>query len=336
MRNNSIIKQEQRKYIKEFQSILRAIKNNNKIVIFRHERPDFDALGTQLGLYEFLKDNFKDKDIIVVGDNHPTKTGLIYQEMDKENNSWYEDKHLSIVVDVNGKQRISSFKEERFLNSYTVVLDHHPLDERTIKYDVVIDAPHLAAASELIALMLLYFKDKYNYIFSSKCAEMLMSGIIGDTGSFKFSNTTPLTFEISKELTQYNFNYASLHQKIDEKSIDEFKLIKYVLSNTILNDSKEIAYYIINDEKLKEFNLTVSQGKISLSNLENIQGVKIYFSVTEDKKDKKYRLSLRSKEIKITDVAVKYGGGGHDTSCGGDIHSLDELPLLIKDLENLL
>ena len=77
-----IIKEYGKKHIKEYRRILSAIKRYNRIAIFRHIMPDFDALGTQLGLATWIKDNFPEKDVKVFGDNHVTFTPRLYPEMD--------------------------------------------------------------------------------------------------------------------------------------------------------------------------------------------------------------------------------------------------------------
>ena len=89
---NQIIKENGQQYINEYKEILEKIKKYNKIAIFRHIKPDFDALGTQFGLATWIKDNFKDKDVKCLGDNHVTFTPSgLFPETDKLNESWYND-----------------------------------------------------------------------------------------------------------------------------------------------------------------------------------------------------------------------------------------------------
>ena len=66
----------------EYDKVLEKIENNDKIVLFRHQSPDFDALGTQLGLYHWLKDNYPNKEVHVVGENHVTLTPRLYEGME--------------------------------------------------------------------------------------------------------------------------------------------------------------------------------------------------------------------------------------------------------------
>ena len=74
---------------KDITRILNAIKRYDRIAVFRHSMPDFDALGTQMGLATWLKDNFPNKEIHVLGDNHVTFTPRLYPEMDRLSEEWF-------------------------------------------------------------------------------------------------------------------------------------------------------------------------------------------------------------------------------------------------------
>ena len=100
------IKVENDKFKKEFGLVLRQIKHYKKIAVFRHIMPDFDALGTQFGLATWIKENFPDKDVKILGDNHVTFTPRgLFPETDKVNDAWFDD-FLAIIVDVGDKKRI--------------------------------------------------------------------------------------------------------------------------------------------------------------------------------------------------------------------------------------
>ena len=86
----------------------------------------------------------------------------------------------------------------------------------------------------------------------------------------------------------------------------------------------------------RELNITFERGKENLGQLANIEGIHIWCSITENKENNKWKVSIRSKEIKINGVAEKYHGGGHDQASGAEIYSLDELPSLIADLDALI
>ena len=91
---------------KEFKLALKKIKEYETIVVFRHQRPDYDAFGTQLGLANWIRDSFPTKKVYYVGANHSTFTGDLYPEMQIVDDEVFEGKFLAIVVDTGNSPRI--------------------------------------------------------------------------------------------------------------------------------------------------------------------------------------------------------------------------------------
>ena len=144
MNLDPVIKEYGKKWKKEYSRILSAIKRYDRIAIFRHIMPDFDALGTQLGLATWIKDNFPEKDVKVLGDNHVTFTPRVYPAMDEVNQDWFKEPFLAIIVDVGNVSRIADprFKKARF----KIKIDHHPDVEHWGKISVVDPLPLSAVA----------------------------------------------------------------------------------------------------------------------------------------------------------------------------------------------
>ena len=90
------------------------------------------------------------------------------------------------------------------------------------------------------------------------------------------------------------------------------------------------------DKDLKSLGIDSERGKEYLSIMSGIRGVPIWFSVTEEVERGTYRVSIRSKILDISSVASKWRGGGHINASGATLNTLEELPLLIKDLEELI
>ena len=92
----------------------------------------------------------------------------------------------------------------------------------------------------------------------------------------------------------------------------------------------------LKNEELEKLGLRMEQTKKFLSTFANIKGIEIWCSLSEDPEGGIYWVSIRSKRIKISDVARKYNGGGHDLASGAKINSIDELEGFIKDLDDLI
>lgn len=325
---NIFIKDKASQFSKEYTRILAAIKRYDRIAIFRHIMPDFDALGTQMGLATWIKDNFPNKEVRVLGDNHVTFTPRVFPVMDSLNEDWFNKPFLAIIVDTANKSRIADprFKKAKF----KVKIDHHPAVESYGKVNVVDTT--CAAASELIANMLLSFKGKYT--LTKEAAHYLYIGIAGDSGRFQYSSTSSHTFAIAEELLIRGINLSHIYQTMYVKKIDDLKVTAHILNNFFVSEHG-VAYYLLDKDIQKELNITTERGKENVNLFSNIDGINVWCSITEDPKDNCWRISIRSKEKAINQIATKWGGGGHAQASGAKIDNLTQLDAFIKDLDDL-
>lgn len=326
---NPQIKEYGMKFLPKYRRIINAIKRYDRIAIFRHIMPDYDALGTQMGLATWIKDNFPNKEVVVLGDNHVTFTPRLFPVMDSKNEEWFKEPFLGIVVDVYGKKRIADprFKKAK----YKVVLDHHPQSEYWANVDVV--ETGAAAASEIVANMLFNFKDEYK--ISKEAASYLYIALVGDSGRFMYSSTTTHTFAVAEELISCGIEISKLYQQMYVKKVDDLKVTAYILNHFNVSP-KGIAYYVLSEQIMKELNITTERGKENVNLFANIEGVNAWCSISEDPKDQCYRVSIRSKEKDISGVAIMFEGGGHAQASGAKLNNLEtDLPRLIEELGKL-
>lgn len=325
---DELVKAKGKPFKKEYAKALMAIKRYDHIVIFRHIMPDFDALGTQMGLATWIKDNFPNKVVKVVGDNHVSFTPRLFPEMDTLNDEWFKTPFLGIVVDVSGESRIADPRWKKA--KYKIVIDHHPEDKdvcKTIMRDIT-----CAAASELVVNMILNFKG--NYVISKEAAKYFYIALVGDSGRFQYSSTSPHTFAIAKELISSGLCLSEIYQKMYQKNLEDLYVTAYVLGNFKVSPHG-VAYYVLTSAIQKELKITTERGKENVNIFANIIGVNAWCSITEDSKDKCWRISIRSKEKPISEVAKMFEGGGHAQASGAKINSLDELPRFIEELDKL-
>mgnify|MGYP003295525388 CR=1 FL=1 len=315
-------------YTKQIDVLFKKIKQFDRIAVFRHDHPDYDALGSQMGFVSFLKDNFKDKEVIYVGDDHVTLTGRCFPKMMNVKDEWFEKPFLALVVDTADKKRVS---DDRFIKATRIVkIDHHPDVE---PYgDIQIVDTSMCAAGELLANILYSFGN--NYVISKNCAEYLYKAIVGDSGRFLYESTTIHTFRISEILLSKGINISDIYNEMYNQDITDLKVTAYILDNYQITPHG-VAYYILPDDVLKRFNLPPVRGKDNVNLFSHFDGINAWLSVTEDKEKGEWRVSIRSAKKSIQKVAEKYNGGGHDQASGSKLKSLDELPMLLNDLDNL-
>ena len=318
-------------YKKENQEFEKLVHQYDRIAIFRHIMPDYDALGTQLGLYHFLKDNFPNKEIIVLGDNHVTFTPRLFQEMDKVNDSWFDTPFLAIICDVGAAKRIA---DPRFQKAEKIVIvDHHPKVEELADVDMV-DTSKSAAAEFMVSLLLNW---KKKYVFSKEAATNFYIGMVGDNGRFQYSSTNAHTFKIASFLIGCDISLNDIYGAMYLKQIDDLKVTAYILNHFEVSE-KGVAYYVLDYKTQQDLKITTERGKENVNLFSNIKGINIWCSITQDVDPKEpcWRISIRSRDYVINEVAARFGGGGHKQASGAKITTLDELPEFIKALDELI
>ena len=314
---------------KLYKQVLKSIKKYDTIVILRHDVPDFDASGTQFGLATWIKDNFKNKTVYSLGKTHKFFSPKLYPDTEKIET--IDQKYLCIVVDTANIARVDG--KEYIANADQVIkIDHHPLSD--VYGDIVIIDEHAAAAAELVADMLISFKKT----ISKQCAYYLYSAIVGDSGRFQYSDTNPRTFKVVAKLFESKFNFQEIYDKMYLKSLNDIKTINYIYSNYKVTD-KGVAYYMVPISDLETLGIEREQIKAHVNIFAGYEEIKIWVQFSEDitaTDEYKWKVSIRSRGIKINDVAAKHNGGGHDNASGCKCVDEAEMLQLVKELDELL
>ena len=329
---DAIVSDYGKRWKKQYSSIFRAIRKWDRIVVFRHIKPDFDAFGTQLGVAQFIKDNFPNKEVHVVGDNHVSFTPRLFPEMETLNEEWFKGGNfLAIVCDVGDHERIA---DPRYKHAKRIIkIDHHPCKAEIADVNHTVVDLDMAAAAELASNVLLHFPGTF---ISKEAARFLYIGIVGDSGRFMYSSTSPHTFAVAQALLATGIDIRKIYLEMYEKNLDSLYSLAYVLSNFKVSPHG-VAYYCLDKETQDRLHITPILGKEHVNTFSNIAGINAWCSITEDPNPKDYcwRISIRSKEKDISGIAQKWGGGGHAQASGAKINNLDELDAFIADLDAL-
>lgn len=325
---NPIFKEFSKEYLAEGRRVLAAIKRYDRIAIFRHIIPDYDALGSQLGLATWIKDNFPNKEVKCFGDNHVVFTPRLFPVMDSENEDWFKEPFLGIIVDVGNKSRIADprWKKAKF----KIKIDHHPDVEKFGKIQIV-NTKGSAAAENIVSLLMTL---KGDYQMSKEAARYFYIGLAGDSGRFQYSSTSEHTFAVAGALLSTRINLSEIYQNMYMKQIDDLYVTSYILNNFQISEHG-IAYYVLNKEIQEKLKITPERGKENVNIFANIDGINAWCSITEDPKDHCWRVSIRSKKVAINEVAAKFEGGGHAQASGAKLNKIADLPLLIDELDKL-
>ena len=327
--SNPLIKSMALAFEDEYDQIFQAIESFDRIAVFTHLIPDYDALGTQFGVYTWLKDNFKNKDIIISGSNHRDYTPRLYPVIEDTPDHWFEQSFLAIVVDCATSNRVSDMRYQKATK--IVKIDHHPAVDQY--GDINLVAPEIVATSEIVGNLILAYPKVS--VLSKDAAIYLYTGIAGDSKRFLYSDTSVHTFAIAEALLGTGINLSvDVYNKMYVGSLNDLRVQAYILNNfTVTNHG--IAYYILDANALKMLDRAADQGKEYVNIFSEVEGINAWASISEDEEKHIWRVSIRSKAQPINVVATKYRGGGHAQASGATLHSFEEIAMLIADLNAL-
>ena len=307
-----------------YKKFLNKIKEYGTIIIHRHGRPDGDALGSQIGLKESILATFPYKKVYAVGDVNQ-KISFI-GEVDEISDYLYKNA-LVIVLDSSDTNMIN---DERYkLGRYIIKVDHHISNANYGDMNIV-ETSEVSCAS-LIAKIIF----SCNMKLTSHGARALFTGIVTDSGRFRYNTVTSDTFMIASKLLKYNFDFNEIYTKLYVDDLELVKLRAQMVLQFKISD-KGVAYLINDKTAVQRYNtdiFTISRGMVNV--MSGINGIDVWANFTEEENGKVI-CEFRSTKYNVNQIAVKYGGGGHKFASGATVNSLDVVKDIIKDLESLI
>ncbi|AEM69017.1 DHH family phosphoesterase [Mycoplasma putrefaciens] len=307
--------------IKKSEILIEKIKQYNKIIIAKHKLPDWDAQGSAMGLAYIIEKNFDNKTIYVVGDRLNDDTDFLANQISDQ----FVSDSLLITVDTAVKSRVDF---DRFdLAKETFKIDHHINVEDYADNDLILDSS--IANTMVISLWAM----QMNLIIPKKAAHNLYLGLLTDSGRFLYDKTDTKTFMVASKLLEFGADLKKANDYLYVSPLKMRKWMNFAFSKVQFTDSG-IAYLILTKNDLVDWDLNYEEIKTSLLTMAGISEIKIWFTVIEYQDQLK--LSLRSRDYEVNKIAQKYNGGGHRLAAGAKLVSLEEVPTLILELEELL
>ncbi|MTD38017.1 bifunctional oligoribonuclease/PAP phosphatase NrnA [Erwinia sp. CPCC 100877] len=304
--------------------ILTTIKVYDTIIIHRHQRPDPDAIGSQVGLAELLRTSFPEKQIYQVGGS---VEGLEFlATMDEISDEVYAGA-LVIVTDTANAPRIS---DQRFdLGAKLIKIDHHPNDD---PYgDLVWVNTQASSCSEIIFDF--YHEHQDELILNDRAARLLYAGIVGDTGRFLYPATTAHTLEVAAELMTYKFDPTALNRELEQIPMSVAKLAGYVYQN-IEVDKNGAAKVILPQSLLNDYGIVDSETAAIVS-LPGVIDEVLAWGIFVQQPEGYYRVRLRSKGPVINELAKQHHGGGHPLASGANAKDMVEVASIYNEIQRL-
>lgn len=325
------------KEVKEVKALLNKPKN---IVIVTHWSPDGDAMGSSLGLYNYLI-QLKHKVSVITPNDYPSflfwlpgnKKVTDFSKKAKPSKTAVAKADLIFCLDFNSLKRIDKLGDEVAKSKgIKFIIDHHLQPENFAKY--MLHSVKACSTCELIFDFIQLMGHKK--ILNKDIANCLYTGIMTDTGSFRFPSTTAHTHRIIASLIEAGAENAEIHNRIyDGNSESKIKLLGYSLSEKLkVFKEYKTAYFSLTAQELERYDYQKGDTEGVVNYALSIEGIR--FAAFFVERDGIIKISLRSQgSFDVNLFARKhFSGGGHANAAGG----MSELSLekTLKKFEALL
>lgn len=307
------------------QDIMQALQRveNPKIVITTHHKPDADAMGSSLGLKLFL-DTFgykvdvisptdyatflnwmKDCDKVIIYENEPELSKQLALQAD-----------FIFCLDFNHLSRINEFGDiVAESKAIKVLIDHHQFPQG---FENMTFWDDLASSTCELVYRFIH-ANKMDDRINQSIAECLYTGIVTDTGSFRFSNTSSETLKIAAGLMEKGINHVNIYDRVfDSFTESRVRFIGYAISQKLeVLHEYNTALITINKDELKRFNVITGDTEGLVNYGLSIEGIKFAALIID--RTKIVKMSFRSKgNFASNNFALQhFNGGGHFYAAGG-------------------
>ena len=297
-------------------TILKAIRRHRSFLITTHVNPDPDALSSELAMAVFLHKLGK-KVMIINEENVPKRFMFLpgIKQMKAYSQSIKSVFDVAIIVDCGDLSRIGQVQKLLTKDKLIINIDHHVTND----YFGHLNLVNLKASSTAEALYELF--EGARFPFTKNLALCLYAGIMTDTGSFRYDNTTSRTHEIVSRLMKFNFSAAGLYTKFYE-SIPPGDLIEFVkvIRSFDLISSGQVVCLTLKKKILSKFSSEFDLRDTIFKFFRSMKSVKAVVILTQVS-GRQTRVNLRaSGEIDVARIARDFNGGGHKNASGCVIH----------------
>ncbi|SFC52331.1 phosphoesterase RecJ domain-containing protein [Parapedobacter composti] len=312
-----------------------------QIVVTTHHKPDGDALGSSLAVYHWLKAKGHTVHVIVPSDFPaflnwlPGRSDIrIYTEDKAANDALIAKAQFIFCLDFNGLGRIHAMEEAlRNAEGTKVMIDHH-LDPEGFDSYRHWDS-EAAATAQLVYDFIANIMDDHQAI-TPEIATCLYTGIMTDTGSFRFQTTTPLVHRIAADLITLGAKNWEIHEQVyNSFSENRLKFLGFCLLNRleVLHEYRT-ALFSISRHDLSRFQITTGDTEGLVNYALSISGMRLAALIVD--RTEQVKLSLRSVgNFPCNEVCKKhFNGGGHRNAAGGN--SNEPLPKVVAAFKSIL
>lgn len=314
------------------EKIANELKGINTVAIAGHVRPDGDCVGSCMGLYLYLKENYPN----LAADVYLEQPGAQFSFLScfEEIKTVYQTGKvydLLITLDVSDKNRIGVAEEAYETAKKRVCIDHH-ISNRGLG-DVNEIRPDASSTCEVLYTLL--EEDKV----SKAVAEAIYTGMVHDTGVFQYSCTSPETMRIAAKLMEKDIPFTKIvEESFYEKTYVQNQILGRCLMESILLMDGKCVIGVVKKKMMDFYHVEPKDLDGIVQQLRIIKGVEVAIFIYEVK-PQEFKVSLRSKgKVNVNEVASYFGGGGHVLAAGCTFHGsvYDVMNNLLEIIEKQL
>ena len=302
----------------KLETLQKLIDTHQRFVLTTHVNPDGDGLGSEMALYHYLKSLGKE---VRIWNHNPIPENYAFLDPGGVMEIFGEKRHKKVlgeievgfILDISDWLRLKAFGGwlQKHPELPTVCIDHHPNGEYFAQLDFLIT--EASSTGEIVFEIL----RALGAPLTVPVAEALYTAILTDTGSFRFTNTTPRAHRIVAELIEAGIDFHQIYEQIYERERPEkIKLLGMVLQHLHFESQGRIVWFQITQEMLKATGLKPEETDGFSDFPRRIAGVEISLMFVQVS-EKRTKISFRSKgNVVINGLAQEVGGGGHQFASG--------------------
>jgi phosphoesterase RecJ-like protein len=293
-----------------------------RIAITTHHKPDGDAMGSSMGLYHYLIKKGHRVDVVTPTDYGEFLKWLVDNDKvligsaDADRANWiFEGADIIFCLDFNSLSRINEFeKSVRAAEGKKVMIDHHMEPEGF--HDLAYWDDTASSTAEMIYRLIIAMGD--GDLIDRPMAEALYMGVMTDTGSFRFTNTSPAVHRMVAHLIEAGVDVSAAHEAIyNNGSVERLQFLGHCFSECLsVYPEYETAYFKVTKDVFRKYNVRTGDTEGLVNFALGIKGINLGVLISEQ--DDMTKLSFRSRAgVSSQALAEQFGGGGHFYASGG-------------------
>ncbi len=296
---------------RKFVEAVKFIQENDDYLLVSHVHPDGDTISSTLAMAHVLKALGKSF-TMVNQDSIPSRFDFLPMAKDIHSSDELKRSFSKVItLDAADKKRIGNIEHLLLKNAEILNIDHHPTNDNFGKINIVV--PTAAATAEVMYDLIQEMAMEVN----KELATCIYTGLLTDTGGFRYSNTSSKVMRIAADLLTYDISPGEIAEiSLETISRNHLTILKRAFDHVELVENDRIAWTVLYHSDLNDLSTTSDDTEGIVNYMRNIEGVEVGIFFKEVQSEE-FKVSLRSKKVvDVGAIAKGFGGGGHARAAG--------------------